>query len=894
MIDDAFAVHTAPKFFTRWMSLRLLIISLFVGLLGAAIWQIPNARLDASSDSLTLETDPGLALYRSVSTRYRSGDFFVLAFRAHDGDALSNASLNTLEALQEDLAQIDGVESVMSVLNVPLLQSPPVGLESLSSDARTLLNAEVDIEMARAEFHESPVYRDTLLSEDNATTALLISLPVDTDYYALVDQRNELLGEPESANADGALEIAQAQLLAYRSQQQDITKERLAQLRSVVAKYERNADIFIGGVPMIASDMLDFIRRDIQVFGLASLALMIAALALFFRNWRWVAIPLTMSASVVILMSGWLATIDWRLSVISSNFASLLLIISLAIGIHLSVRFRELRALSDAPLNDVLWSSLQSMWKPCFYSVLTTLVAFLSLVVSGIRPVIDFGQIMAMGITLSLILTFALFPLLVALTRPTAEAERTSLTSKVLASWGQLSLNRGKQIFAVSLLLLVGASYGVTQVKVENRFIDYFAKDTEIYQGMALIDRELGGTTPLEIVVSAPDLSESENLGSAESFDGFDDGFGSDPQAETASSSEKGFAGGFDDEFGGGFDDEFGGGFDDEFGGGSDDEFGGGFDDEFGGGFDDEFGGDATTASWWFSTSGVNELRKLHEYIDGLEASGKVMSLVTTIDVAEGLNKGPLDDFTLAFLQTVMPEDIAAQVVRPYWHEATDEARIEVRVVDSTPGLSRQAYVEDIVAFANQKAGLAGRVEATGMLVLYNNMVQSLFSSQIETLGAVFVGIFLMFWLLFRRLGLALVAIIPNLLAAVCIVGFMGVAGLPLDFMTITIAAIVVGIGVDDCIHYVIRYQHELAIDHDKRAALTRAHHTIGSAMSYTSWTVVLGFAVLALSKFTPSVVFGLLTASAMVLALTGALILLPRLLLLLPLSQLLPAGKQG
>ncbi|RMA80051.1 efflux RND transporter permease subunit [Umboniibacter marinipuniceus] len=892
MIDDAFAVHKAPTFFARWMSLRLLIITVFVGLVGASLWQIPNARLDASSDSLTLETDPGLALYRSVSTRYRSGDFFVLAFRAHDGDALSVSSLATLEALQDDLAQIEGVESVMSVLNVPLLQSPPVGLESLSSEARTLLNAEVDIEMARAEFHESPVYRDTLLSKDNATTALLVSLPVDTDYYALVDRRNQLLEQSELPDANLALEDAQAALLAYRSQEQDITKARLAELRSVVAKYDSDADIFIGGVPMIASDMLDFIRRDIQVFGLASLALMIAALAVFFRNWRWVAIPLTMSASVVILMSGWLATIDWRLSVISSNFASLLLIISLAIGIHLSVRFRELRALSDASLNDVLWSTLHSMWKPCFYSVLTTLVAFLSLVVSGIRPVIDFGQIMAMGITLSLVLTFALFPLLVALSKPKAEVERSSFTSKILASWGQLSLHRGKQIFVVSVLLLLGASYGVTQVKVENRFIDYFAKDTEIYQGMALIDRELGGTTPLEIVVSAPRSANDMELPSGGSFD---DGFGADSQEYDANSKEYDAGSGGDSaEDGGNGNVASSEGLDDGFGGGFDDGFGGGFDDGFdtNGGFDD-FGGETSATSWWFSMSGVNELRQLHEYIDELEASGKVMSLVTTIDVAEGLNKGPLDDFTLAFLKTVMPEDIAAQVVRPYWHEETDEARIEVRIVDSTPGLSRQSYVDDIVAFANDEAGLAGRVEATGMLVLYNNMVQSLFSSQIETLGAVFVGIFVMFWLLFRRLGLALVAIIPNLLAAICIVGFMGLAGLPLDFMTITIAAIVVGIGVDDCIHYVIRYQHELAVDGDKRAALTRAHHTIGSAMSYTSWTVVLGFAVLALSKFTPSVVFGLLTASAMVLALTGALILLPRLLLLLPISQLLPAGQK-
>lgn len=846
-----------PDLFKSFLARKWWFLAAYLIVLALAIYKIPSAHLDASSDSLTLETDPGLALYREISAKYRSGDFFVVAYEAEDGDVLSEQSLSHLTSLTSDLASLAGIESVTSILNVPLLQSPAQGLDSLGDAPRTLGTHEVDVELARAEFQNSPVYKNTLVSKDSTTTAVLLSLPVDLEYYRLVDERNSWLLKSElSAEEQVASEQAQRELIDYRTQRQDQEAALLAELRSTVDSHKDRATLFIGGVPMIASDMLSFIRQDLTVFGAASIALMVLALALFFKSWRWVFIPLAISSSVVVIVAGALAWMDWRLSIISANFASLLLIISLSIGIHLTVRFREYWIAKDHDsLDRVLWQTLKAMIKPCAFAVLTTLVAFLSLIASGIRPVIDFGMIMSVGMVLALFVCFFLFPILVSIIGPGNIQHRDSKTALLLASWGNVALNRPKSVYLVSIAALIAFGIGSTMVKVENRFIDYFDESTEIYQGMALIDRQLGGTTPLEIVIDAPAAVAQP----APSESVLDD---------------------VDDEYGDGFDDGFADGFDDGF---SD-----GFDDGFSDGFDDFSDGESTanrerTPSWWFSMSGVREVRELHSFIESLDASGKVVSLATTVDVAEMLSGDPLDDFTLAFLQTVMPDDVNERLVEPYWHRDTDQTRIEVRIVDSTPGLVRQHYVAEIERFAKEEMQLGDRVEVTGMLVLYNNMVQSLFDSQITTLATVFLGIFVMFVVLFRSFILAIVAIIPNALAALCIIGFMGLADIPLDFMTITIAAIVVGIGVDDCIHYMVRFLEEYKQTKDKSAALMNAHSTIGSAMSYTSWTIVLGFAVLALSLFTPSVVFGLLTASAMILALAGALILMPRLMMLVP-----------
>ena len=173
------------------------------------------------------------------------------------------------------------------------------------------------------------------------------------------------------------------------------------------------------------------------------------------------------------------------------------------------------------------------------------------------------------------------------------------------------------------------------------------------------------------------------------------------------------------------------------------------------------------------------------------------------------------------------------------------------------------------------------------MLVLYNNMLQSLFKSQIMTLGVVFLAIMIMFIFTFRNIKVAVIAIIPNIVAAAQVLGLMGWLNISLDIMTITIAAIVIGIAVDDTIHYVHRFGEEITKDYDYWAAVKRCHNSIGRAMYYTTVTITLGFMILVLSNFIPTIYFGLLTGFSMMVALVADMMLLPILLVMIK-----PYGK--
>ena len=221
-------------------------------------------------------------------------------------------------------------------------------------------------------------------------------------------------------------------------------------------------------------------------------------------------------------------------------------------------------------------------------------------------------------------------------------------------------------------------------------------------------------------------------------------------------------------------------------------------------------------------------------------------------------------------------------MVDPYFDKERDEARIAVRVKETSEELQRDVFLRQM---HDELSGLDGlseeQVQFTGMLVLYNNVLQSLFKSQIMTLGTVFLAILVMFWLLFRSLWLSLLALAPVTLAAGLVLGIMGLLGIPLDIMTITIAAIVVGIGVDNCIHYVYRFRREFHTDRNYRETMYRCHGSIGRALYYTTVTLVVGFSMLTFSNFNPSLYFGLLTVVAMVAAVIGALLLLPRLIIL-------------
>ncbi|WP_323845230.1 efflux RND transporter permease subunit [Microbulbifer magnicolonia] len=814
----------------------LLIVALLT--LAAALG-LPRFKLDASADSLTLEADRSLDYFREISERYASGDFLVVTYRYRNGDLFDDASLDTLRRLRDTLAQVEGVTSVQSILDVPLLYSPKLSITDISDEIRTLSTPGTDKNLARQEFLSSPIYRELILSPDGQTTALLVNLQLDSRGIELVRERDALRRKRNSeglSDAEAAhLEEVSQVYLQHRTAQEHRSRARVEQVREILAGYKGEAELFLGGVSMITADMISFIQSDLVVFGAGILLFIIATLLIIFRQVRWVLLPLATCVTTAVMMLGLLSWMDWRLTVISANFVALLLIITLAITIHLAVRYREYIAQNpDWNREQLALAAVRFMAKPCLYTALTTIVAFVSLVVSGIRPVIDFGWMMTMGVTLALVLSFLMIPaLLMILPKRTGGVSLDNSHAFTLL-FSRFAERRRGVVLGVSLLAAVASAVGISQLKVENRFIDYFDDSTEIYQGMLVIDRRLGGTVTLDIILDKP--AEEETAPEGEE----------DPFAVTGE--EEAFA--EEDPFG------------------SEDPFGA--------------AGESAEQSYWFTVAGLAKIERLHDFLEQQPEIGKVQSLATLYKVARDLNGGPLNDFELAVARTSLPAEIRDVLVDPYLSVEHNQARITLRAMETDPNLRRDELIQRIYDYAHDEMGIAPEnIHQTGLLVLYNNMLQSLFKSQILTLGAVFVGILLMFLVLFRSFSLALIALIPNMLAACVVLGGMGLAGIPLDMMTITIAAITVGIGVDHAIHYLYRFRDEFAKDGDYLATMHRSHATIGRAMFYTAITIIAGFSILALSKFVPSIYFGLLTALAMTAALLGSLTLLPLLLLL-------------
>jgi len=823
-------------------------------LLSAASTQLGKIRLDASADSLMLQGDPSLEFFRDVGARYRTEDFLLITWRPQ-APLLSEQSLTPLGEMAEELRVLDGVASVVSILSVPLLESTGVSLSDItSSDPLPTLEtdyAELDLDKVLEEFTTSPIYADLLVSRSGEVTAVQINMTRDETYFELLDEREALRRERDNEGltpADAArLEKVEAAFKAHSAVALQRNNELVESVRAIAARYGDHAQIFVGGVPMIAADMVSFVQSDLVLFGSSILGIMLVVLAVIFRRVRWVVIPLVTCSATVLVMLGLLGALDWRMTVISSNFVAVLLIITLAIVIHLVVRYRELHAADpDGAEYDRVRDAMRLMAVPCFYTGITTIVAFMSLVVSGIQPVIDFGWMMTVGIGVALLLSFTIVPSLMQVWprgRPHRHTGRDPSLTRLFGHWTD---RFGGSILVTSGLLVVATIWGISRLEVENRFIDYFHESTEIYQGMELLDSKLGGTIPLDLIIAAPTHDEPlpglEDVGDAADAPPVDE----------------------DDPFLSG--DAAADGWDEDF------------DDAF-----DDFGdtGEYFEPSYWFTMSGMRRIDALHAHIDSLEETGKVLSLSTVFSVVKNVMGEDISGVELALVQKSLPEDMKDMMVSPYFSAEQEEARLTVRVKETSKTLRRDAFLRELKADVEEKLDFEpGQVRFTGMLVLYNNVLQSLFRSQILTLGAVFGAILVMFVLLFRSFKLALIALAPNMLAAGLVLGVMGILGIPLDIMTITIAAIVVGIGVDDCIHYVHRYLREFPEDRDYRATMHRCHNSIGRAMYYTTLTVVIGFSTLTLSNFTPSIYFGLLTVLAMIAAVLGALLLMPKLIL--------------
>ncbi len=814
--------------------LVLLAVALF---LIAAGFFARGFELDASSDSLVLENDADLRFYRGVRARYGSDDFLVVTYTPQ-GDMMSDAVLADIRALRDQLLALDRVESVTSLLDIPLIDSPRTSLSEIQKEIRTLETPDTDRALALRELTTSPLYRDLVMSADGRTTAIRIDFKRDDIYQSLLAKREALrLTQSErelSPEEAQALQEVTGNFNEHRARSRDREQADIAAVRTILESHRDQARIHLGGVPMIASDMIDYVRNDIRVFGLGVAVFLILLLAVFFKQPRWVVVPLAICAAAALGMVGYLGLVGWRVTVVSSNFISLMLIITLSLTVHLIVRYLELQA-SDPSLKQriLVRKTIKSKFMPSLYTVLTTMVAFASLVVSDIRPVIDFGWMMVVGIGLAFVLCFLIFPAAIIRLEPSARVFRQHDVTAVItrAFAGLIERHPLRTLLVYAALVVVGIT-GVTRLSVENRFIDYFKEHTEIHQGMLTIDRELGGTTPLDVVIDPGQwfqefLAEAAGAEPGEAYE-------QDPLFEQ----------------------------------------------------DDSAG--ISGESYWFNVFQLPEADRVHAHLDALPQTGKVLSISTTMALLTQLNGDePMDNLTLAVMHKRLPDNIRKTLFDPYMAADGNQLRFSIRVIDSDPDLKRDVLLEEIREDLSGKLGLEReQVHLSGMLVLYNNVLQSLFRSQVLTLSAVFVAITAMFLILFRSWRIALIAVVPTLVAACIILGLMGWVGIPLDIMTITIAAISIGIGVDDTIHYTHRIREEFARDGDYWAALRRSHASVGRAIYYTSVTITLGFSILALSNFIPTIYFGLLTGLAMIIALIANLTLLPLLI-----AQLKPLG---
>lgn len=793
-------------------------------------WQARQFSLDASADALLLENDKDLQIYRASLQRYGTGDFLVVTYDP-EGELFNSASLDHLGTLRDELAEVESVESIFSILDVPLLTSSGISLTELTAGVPTLAShPDSDLALVQEEITDSPVFSDLIVSKDATTTALQLNLKADAAYAELHAQRSalrlkQLQGELTSEEAI-QLTSVNTEFDAVRS---DFNKKRhndITAIRSILERHEDKAVMHLGGVPMVSDDMVSYIARDLVVFGAGVVLFILATLTIIFRRLRWVLLPVSSCLFAGLTVMGFLSLIGWKVTVISSNFLSLMFIITMSMNIHLVVRFRQLK-IDHPELEhvDLVWLATRRMFWPCLYTALTTIIGFCSLVFSGIKPVIDFGWMMSIGLVVTFLTSFLLFPSLLVLIgqlENDGEADKPVTVTSMLAKFTE---KRGNWILILAVILAITSAVGISRLIVENSFINYFRSHTEIYQGMKLIDNKLGGTTPLDVLLDLTEEEEDE-CADIESLSAEDAEF-CEEMALLEGEEE-----------------------------------------------DDE--------EQWFTPYKIDRIKAVHDYLDAQPAIGKVLSLASVLRTGEAINDDEeFTPFELEILYKKIPEDMRAELIDPYISIEDNQARISMRILDSLPDLRRKELLEQINTELETEVGIPGEeFQVSGILVLYNNMLQSLFQSQIQTIGAVLLGIAVMFLILFRSLKLAVIGIVPNALAAAIVLGIMGLAGLPLDMMTITIATISIGIAVDNSIHYIYRFKEELPKHSSYEATMHTCHKNIGRAVLYTSMTIIFGFSILVFSNFIPTIYFGLLTALAMFVALLAVLTLLPKLIL--------------
>tara|TARA_A200000113_G_C8872669_1_gene357329 strand:- start:1923 stop:4361 length:2439 start_codon:yes stop_codon:yes gene_type:complete len=776
-----------------------------------------NFDLDASSETLLLENDPDLKLYRDSAKTYGSTDFLVVTVTP-DEPIFKKSSIETFKKLIFELSNIDGIESVLSLLDAPLIEANKnLSLSEVADRVSTLDSTDPDIEKAKRVFNTNEVYKNLLISEDLKTTAIQLTLKRNITYENLINERYSI-NDQLNPEFNSRLEIVNEEIQKERNLMSAKEEKLVEEIRGILKNYSYFGELFLGGAAMITVDTINFISQDLITFGLAVFLIFILVLGVIFKQFRWVAIPLSAALFSSIISIGVIGWLEWKVTVVSANFVSIVMIISLSLAVHLIVRYQELNHKLDLDQKALVNETLRQMFLPCLYTALTTVAAFASLVISDIKPLIDFGFMMVISIVSIFIFTFIYFGSLNALlpkTNVSLKPVSESYTNKIF-SWVEKRINT---IFFLTFFVILLSVVGFNKLTVENKFIDYFKSSSEIYKGLSLIDKKLGGTATLDVIIDAPNM---------------------DQEADFA------------------------------------------FEDDFDEGFGDSLEDEIQEQGYWFTSENLIFLESIHDYLEGRDEIGKVLSVSSGVKIAEiANNNNRLSDVELALLRSLLPEEIESQLLSSYISSDDNQVRLTARVIESLEGLNRKTFIESIDADLQNVFGLdVNQYSLTGVSVIYSNLLQSLFGSLFGSMSIVFVSIFLMFLILFKSLNLALLGMVPNFLSAGAVIGTIGLLGIPLDVMTVTVAAVSVGMGVDNTIHYIFRFKKEYSATNNYLTASKNTHTTVGKALLYTSLTIIFGFLSLTISNFNPTVYFGLFTALAMIMAIISSLVLLPALLI--------------
>lgn len=768
-------------------------------------------QLDASSDTLIIEQDEDLKKYRKVIEDYGTSDFLIVTF-TDKKRILTELNLEIIKSFVDKTNTLTWVESIDSIFDVPLLEVNNQNITDLIDEILTIESANVKLHEAEKELLNSPIFKDLILSEDRSTTGILINFKKDFEHEFLIKEKDRL-NSLEILSKEDKVKLKNI-ISSYEKSKKNYDRTRhknINEIRAIIEQFSSaGLKIHLGGVSMIADDTITFVKNDIIIFGIGALIFILIVLYIVFKNPVWMFVCISNCIASLIIMLGTVSLIGWKVTVISSNFIMLILILSLSMTVHIVVRYRQFLLQNSGNFSQQsLIHTITNMYKPCLFAALTSIFAFGTLYTSGIKPVMDFGLMMCFGLVITYITSFSFLPLMIFILKLNLNYYKSFEQTKNIFS--SIVLRYPYALLISFIAIFCVGIYGTSKLKVENSFIDYFKKETEIYKGMKLIDNKLGGTTPLDIII---DFNSITNTLIEE-----------------------------DDN------------------------------DEF-----LDFGIEYSPEDYWFTEEKINTIKQIHDYLEAFPFAGKVLSLASVVRTAEKLNSNnKFDTLELSVLYKKLPNDLKEQIIKPYVLIDKNQARITMRIIDTHPELIRSQFIAELNEYFEVNYSSENiKVSTTGILILYNNMLQSLFESQIKTLSIVLLGIFLMLCILFRSLKISIAAIMPNLIACFVILGTMGLLTIPLDLMTITIAAITIGIAVDNCIHYIYRYREYLKSSGSHDVALVKSNNTVGIAIKNTSYTIIAGFSILVFSNFYPTIYFGVFTALAMLIALYGSLTLLP------------------